>query len=122
MFKDDLFTIITEEIEERHAVLVIRLNAQHPIYAGHFPNDPITPGVCVVQMATDLFAHILQRKCSMTAAKNIKFLNLIRPSEHPNVRYTLDWEGVGGNAYKVKAVVSDGDTAFSKLNITISAQ
>ncbi len=122
MFKDDLFTIITEHIDGQHAVFDIQLNTQHAIYTGHFPNDPITPGVCVVQIATDLFAHIQQRACSMTAAKNIKFLNLIRPTEHEIVRYTLDWEAEGDNSYKVKAVVTDDDILFSKLSITIAVR
>lgn len=122
MFQDDLFTIITENIAEQHAVFDIRLNAQHPIYTGHFPNDPITPGVCIVQMVTDLFAHIQQRECSMVAAKNVKFLNLIKPAEHEVVRFTLDWDGVGENQYKVKALVSAEDVVFSKINITIVTQ
>lgn len=119
MFKDDLFTILTEEITAQHAVFDIRLNAQHSLYTGHFPNDPITPGVCIVQIATDLFSYLQQRDCSMTAAKNVKFLNLIKPTEHSEVRYTLDWDNVEENTYKVKAVASDENTVFAKLSITV---
>lgn len=122
MFQDNLFTIITEEIAEQHAVFDIRLNAQHEIYKGHFPSDPITPGVCIVQMTTDLFAHIQQCSCQMTAAKNVKFLNLIKPAEHEVIRYVLDWEPLNEKSYKVKTVVTDGETVFSKLSITIAVR
>lgn len=119
MFKDDLFTIIAEHIDDQHAVFDIRLNAQHAIYKGHFPNDPITPGVCIVQIGTDLFEHLQNRKCSMTAAKNIKFLNLIKPSEHEVLRYTLDWESIDDCTYKVKVVVSADELLFSKFSMTV---
>ena len=28
----------------------LRLNPDHPIYHAHFPGNPITPGVCIVQI------------------------------------------------------------------------
>ena len=27
----------------------VRLDAAHPVYAGHFPGNPVLPGVCTLQ-------------------------------------------------------------------------
>ena len=35
----------------------IRFNAEHPVFAGHFPNYPIVPGACLVQIAEDLLSE-----------------------------------------------------------------
>jgi 3-hydroxyacyl-[acyl-carrier-protein] dehydratase len=32
----------------------VRLNANHFIYAAHFPENPVTPGVCITQIAKEL--------------------------------------------------------------------
>jgi len=119
MFKDTLFSIIQESVTENHGEFDIQLNAEHPIYSGHFPNDPITPGVCVVQIVTDLFAHLSGKPCFMTEAKNIKFLQIIRPKEYKTIRYTLDWEPLDEGLFKVKALVSAEQTVFAKISITL---
>jgi 3-hydroxyacyl-[acyl-carrier-protein] dehydratase len=122
MFKDTLFTIIQMSVDGSHGEFEIRLNAEHPIYTGHFPNDPITPGVCIVQITTDLFEHVQGKPCALTEAKNIKFLNLVRPKEHAIIRYSMDWEPADANHYKVKSMVTDGDTVFAKMSVTIALQ
>lgn len=119
MFKDELFTIISEEKTDNKADFTIRLNRQHPIYSGHFPNEAITPGVCIVQMAVDLFSHLMQGKYQLLRAKNVKFLQIIRPDEHETVCYQISWEPLEDQAYAIKAVVSNGDTVFTKMSIQV---
>ena len=31
----------------------LELNPEHPVYEGHFPGNPVVPGVCQVQMICD---------------------------------------------------------------------
>lgn len=119
MFLNDLFSIITEEKSEKQATFTIRLNKEHAIYSGHFPDSPITPGVCIVQIAVDLLSHLSGRNLQLTQAKNVKFLQIIRPEEHESIQYQLSWEAIGNNAFTLKAVVSDGDTVFTKMSIQV---
>lgn len=120
MFKDDLFTIKSEEINDLQASFRIRLNRGNAIYSGHFPGDAITPGVCVVQIAVDLFSHLQGRAFALAQAKNIKFINIIKPDEHPEVEYQLSWEALDNGNFKIKATVTDNDTTFSKIVIEVS--
>jgi len=122
MFKDDLFSILTEDQTDQQADFTIRLNAGHPIYTGHFPEDPITPGVCIVQIAVDLFSHITKQTCHLVKAKNVKFLQIIRPAEHPEVRYHLSWELGEASVFAVKVIVDNDTTTFSKMSLQISAE
>lgn len=122
MFQDDLFQILTEEIEDNRALFAIRLNREHSIYSGHFPGDPITPGVCVVQIATDLFSHLMKKECTLITAKNVKFLNIIKPTEHDTINYELNWEKTENESYKVKVVVKAEDVVFSKMSLELSEE
>lgn len=119
MFLNDLFSIITEEKSEKQATFTIRLNKEHSIYSGHFPDSPITPGVCIVQIAVDLLSHLSGRNLQLTQAKNVKFLQIIRPEEHESIQYQLSWEAIENNAFTLKAVVSDGGTVFTKMSIQV---
>ena len=119
MFQDDLFTILSEEKTDHMADIAIRINSGHPIFSGHFPGDAITPGVCIVQMAVDLFSHLMREEYRLLRAKNVKFLRLIRPDEHETVRYHLSWEAAGDAMFSVKAVVDNDKASFTKMSIQL---
>lgn len=120
MFLNDLFTILSETTEGAKSVFTIKLNREHPIFSGHFPGSPITPGVCIVQMAVDLFAYVQGKTCRLAGAKNIKFLQIIKPEERDEVEYQLSWEPVGNDDFKVKAVVCSGEIVFAKMSLQIA--
>lgn len=120
MFLDTLFHIDSEHISDNQADFTVRLNPSHPIYGGHFPNDPITPGVCVVQIAIDLFSHLRQQEYILSQAKNIKFIQIIRPREYEQVNYHLSWEPLDDGSYAVKAVVAHNETVFSKMSVILT--
>lgn len=121
MFLDTLFHIDSEQISDNQADFTVRLNPSHPIYKGHFPNDPITPGVCVVQIAIDLFTHLRRQEYILSQAKNIKFIQIIRPHEYEQVEYRLSWEPLDDGNYTVKVVVAHNETIFSKMSVILTA-
>ena len=122
MLLPDFFKIINADIADNAALVEVELNPQHAIFQGHFPGHPITPGVCVTQIAVDLFSHIQQREYAMIKAKSIKFIHIIKPEENPRVHYQLNWEQVDGQQYQLKAVVYHEDTTFAKINITVKTE
>lgn len=122
MFQDNLFSIISENITDNQADFTIRLNGKHAIYTGHFPNEAITPGVCIIQIAVDLFSHTMQREHRLVKAKNVKFLQIIRPNEHPEIHYRLTWEKAEDELFAVKVLVDDGAVTFSKMSLQIGVK
>ena len=122
MFQDNLFSIVSERKADNRADFTIRLNGKHPIYTGHFPNEAITPGVCIIQMAVDLFSHTLKQIYHLVKAKNVKFLQIIRPDEHPEIHYLLTWEKAEEGLYVVKVLVDDGAVTFSKMSLQMGVK
>ena len=122
MLLQDFFKIIKTDITQNEALTELALNPQHAIFQGHFPGYPITPGVCVTQMAVDLFSLIQQQEFVMMSAKSIKFLQIIKPEEHPRVHYRMNWEPIDEQQYRLKAVVYHEDTIFAKIDITVKTE
>lgn len=56
---DNLYHIIDENNCDVDHTYTIKLNAEHFIYAAHFPGEPITPGVCIMQIAQELLERHL---------------------------------------------------------------
>lgn len=121
MLENNFFTIIAEKSNENQVCFTVRINAEHPIFSGHFPCDPITPGVCIVQMACDLFSHLQQQKFVVFSLKNAKFMQIIRPLETPEVNFQISYQlAENQNDFDVKCVVSNPDTTFAKFSFTVS--
>lgn len=86
---NELFRIAQKREEGKAVAYDLTLNAGHFIYKAHFPGDPITPGVCIVQMAKELLEDSLATPLRVVAVKNVKFLNIISPTETPQVTCLL---------------------------------
>lgn len=58
----------------------IVFDESHEVYNGHFPNNPITPGVCILQTAKQILEDYLGKKLQIDEIHNVKFLQIIRPN------------------------------------------
>lgn len=122
MLLNSFFYILTEDLAENTARFTIKLNPEHSIFQGHFPGYPITPGVCVAQMAVDLFSYIWHQEFNIHKAKSIKFINLLKPEETDTCDYQLTWEKLDGQEFRMKAIVTLEDTTIAKLDLTLRKQ
>ena len=93
----------------------ILLNAKHQIFEGHFPNNPITPGVCMMQIIKDITEEILGEKLFMSKTYNVKFTALINPEVTPLLDLSIDINQSDENTWIVKNVTSFSDTIALKL-------
>lgn len=65
----------------------IELNAGHDIFKGHFPGEPIVPGVCLLQMAKEIIEERLKVKLQLIKAPNVKYLSIVNPDVDPIIEY-----------------------------------
>ncbi len=93
----------------------VRLLPECPVFHGHFPGYPITPGVCLVQMALELIGDRTGRPATLVAAKNIKFTSPILPGADTRLRFNLS---EAGENWSVE--VYEGDTLCAKMSLTVS--
>ena len=124
MLQGEFFKIISSEslpddplapgIEQY--MLTVGLNPGHPIYDGHFPGNPVVPGVCQVQMVREGLETLKKIKGTLRSSGNIKFLAMIVPSENPTltVRYKLKYPDPENIDFS--ATISAGPTTFLKFN------
>lgn len=63
-----------------HAV-PLPIAADHPAYAGHFPGQPILPGVVLLDEALHALAARLGRQDAAWQLKSVKFHSPVQPGE-----------------------------------------
>lgn len=116
ILKDSFFTIKSQTITDGKAHFRVKLNAENFIYQAHFPNNPITPGVCLIQIIIELFGLLKGEKCNIKTLKNVKFTAPINPTQFPEVNFLLDFEEKE-SLWQIKATIKENETVFAKISM-----
>jgi 3-hydroxyacyl-[acyl-carrier-protein] dehydratase len=114
---NDFFHIVESERIEEIYVCKIKLNAGHIIYKAHFPGNPITPGVCLMQMVTECLERDLGKKLYVKEVKNIKFLSVLSPVEHCCIDVVFSRIVENGTECIVQAVITSENTQYAKMSL-----
>ena len=97
------------------------------IYQAHFPGEPITPGVCIVQIGKEVIEDLLleqssvSRRLEIIKAKNIKFLSVISPNETPILTYQVRKLGYSDDNMTIETqiVVNSDDKSMAKISLVM---
>ena len=97
MLLNDFFTITDTVNSETEIWAELRINANHKIFEGHFPNQPIVPGVCMMQIIKEILEQVIGKETNLVKAADMKFLAVINPQEnnliHASIKYAADESG-----------------------------
>ena len=97
MLQNDFFSFTVPQIEGNTIKTTLELNAAHKIFEGHFPQHPIVPGVCMMQMVKEIVENVIGKETNLSIAHNIKFLTIIDPRENKTVlldyKFSMPEEG-----------------------------
>lgn len=116
---DDLYTITGwNDDDEGSFTVSVRFNRNHRIYSVHFPGNPITPGACILQAATELLSQHLGREMTITKARNIKFINLIHPSDDNIVDFIFRVSANDDGTYNASVNVCNDSVTYVKISAT----
>jgi len=122
MLLTDFYTITDlHETAPGAYTATITLNATHPLYAGHFPGNPIVPGVCTLQIIKECCEQVLGLRLMITRIASCKFTNMIRPGINNILEITLAFTTNTGNNYNCRAEVRDTTTTYLKLKASYIA-
>lgn len=114
MLLGDFFTYTIVDTKDGECNVRVSLNKKHAIYSGHFPQVPILPGVCQVQILKETLSNILKIDLQMDNAKEIKFLSMLNPTECDSFQITASYEKTADNFLKVNAIFFEGERKFLK--------
>ncbi len=113
----DFYKVVQKQKTKQGFDAWVALNREHLIYKVHFPENPITPGVCILQICQELVEQHCGNPMRMTTAKNVKFLNVLSPLEFPEIIFSMTCEGEEDEV-KVSVVIHDGEKSFAKISTT----
>lgn len=112
--QNDFFLLEESQSTEHGWIFHISLNPDHLVYIGHFPGQPVTPGVIQMQIVHELLEHQLGRSLQLLRMPVCKFLHVLNPLESPQLIISLDSSPID-RGIKVKATGTFKTTTFFQL-------
>ncbi|WP_339713638.1 3-hydroxyacyl-ACP dehydratase [uncultured Kriegella sp.] len=117
MLIKDLYTVQTFEQSDESVTATVKLHKEHDIFKGHFPGNPVMPGVCMIQIIKELTEKAVDRELFLSTSSNIKFMAIINPEKNDILVLKLDIT-TDDKQIKVKNTSFFEDTLALKLNAT----
>lgn len=91
MLLNNFFTISSIETADQDIKAGLVINAGHKIFEGHFPGQPVVPGVCMMQMVKEIIEQVTARQTQLVKAQEMKFLAIINPQQNNSIQASLKY-------------------------------
>lgn len=115
---NELYFIKTKRTGACAATYTLCLRPDSVIYKAHFPDRPITPGVCIVQIATEVASDFLGCPLYLTGIKNAKFVAVLSTDVTKEIEVELSSVLTEGNEVSFKCILRNAATVFAKLTLS----
>lgn len=113
------YTVLEQTHEESNLQALIRINPEHEILKGHFPGQPVVPGVCMVQIVKELLEQFSGKKLLFSKGSQLKFLQLLIPENADAIQVSISWKEED-NGYLTNADFKRNNEAVFKLSGTFT--
>lgn len=112
----DFYTITNHnDLGEGKHEFKLELNADHPVYEGHFPEMAVAPGVMLTDLVGSLTGHCVNKQLELVSARNIKFMVPVLPKKENRMHVTLTLKEDDG-VYSAKTVATHEELTFFKIS------
>lgn len=112
---DHFCTLRRLDINNAGFKAVIELLPDHPVYKGHFPGQPVVPGVFTLALVRECASKVTGRDMKYAAIKECKFISAWLPTEDSDA--TFDFAFMDGG--KLCGTVKRGSDTILKLKATL---
>lgn len=117
MFRNNLYRIkqILQVGNNNKLSILIQLNPSHEIFKGHFPGNPILPGVCIVQILKEILMYQLENKLILSNASSIKYLSFINPGINSQISIDVELNEMGNDNISCNALIYFESIVFCRF-------
>ncbi len=107
-------------IAPQRYMVSVALVVSHPVYDGHFPGNPVVPGVCSLHMLTECAEYILGCKFFLSEAANVKFTGLVRPQDDSKLSIDIIMSDIESDIVSLKATIKSGERKVLSCNAKLT--
>lgn len=104
--------LLTETAEGFEAEVC--LNPEHQVYQGHFPDQPVAPGVMLMNMCREVAEKVLGKDVRIRSARSIKFVKVVDPTKLQDLTLTMKFVETEEST-RFQCVAKAGEDTYFKI-------
>lgn len=112
MLIPDYYRIEKMEKRENNTLFSISLNPLCKVYDGHFPGEPVSPGVCNIQMIKECVEQVVGTPLLLAGMSKCRLLELMNPVTHAKVELEIELQEQSESGVKVYAVLGMDEQTY----------
>lgn len=120
MLIKEFYKIVNLYSSDSRIIATIKLNPDHEVYKGHFPTQPVVPGVIQLQIIKEILEEVLETKLFMGNIIQVKYLIPITPVENPELTFNITSKKTDSNNIKSTTSIGFNDNIFTKAKIVFN--
>lgn len=121
MLLNSFYTIESMESADGQIKAVLLIDRDHNILKGHFPGQPVVPGVCMMQIVRELVELDKTKKFKIAEADQMKFLSIIDPTQNRRVEAAISIQAKD-SVFAITGSLSAGAVTYFKLKAILQEQ
>lgn len=118
MLLNNLYTIQSLSESDNQIEATIILVADHAIFNGHFPGQPVLPGVCMMEMVSEVMGVYLKSSFRISGGPLIKFLRMIDPRMNPSIHLEIKYQP-SSHTIITNGRIFSGSDVFMKFQLNL---
>ena len=113
---EDFCDIIERREEGKETIFRVALRPDCKVYEGHFPGEPVAPGVCNIQMILECAEEVAGWPLMLSYIAQCRMTKLITPHEFPTLDVHIQLEGEN-----IVASITSGEEVCLTLKGTVES-
>lgn len=114
MLTNDFCVVLNLECLPGDIRAVLQWNQAHAIFQGHFPGQPVVPGVCMLQIVKEVLEKGIGKELVLLESSQMKFLQFIDPRVTGEVDILIRYTKAESGAFMVNASLQKDQLIYFK--------
>jgi 3-hydroxyacyl-[acyl-carrier-protein] dehydratase len=90
-----------DRLSSHEIIMYTKVLPDSPWFSGHFPGDPILPGIAQLEMALDGIKRLSQKNLKISGGRKVRFKQFIRPNDKIKIQVALREGGVLSYSFRI---------------------
>ena len=111
LLEDKYYKVTDGKTDDPNGIFRIQLLPDSDVYRGHFPGNPVCPGVCNIEMIKECTARLTGKKLFISSIKQCRLTAIASPSVCPELDIRINAQP-SDEGFSVSAKISDAEKVY----------
>ena len=122
LLEGDYYTLLGSDADGLSGSFDLAIRPESRIFEGHFPGNPVCPGVCGVELIRECAARVVGCNLRIARISKCRFLSVARPQDGCRLSFDVALTPADDGAYQLRAKMHDGSKDYMSFAGTVQTE